>query len=179
MALQIGIGVLALVVLLLVVISTRPASFRIARSAQVGASDAVVFSLLNDFHQWQKWSPWEKLDPSMKKTFDGPSSGQGAKYSWLGNSKAGEGRMTILDSKPNELLKIQLEFVKPFAATNQTTFKLSPSGDATKTEVQWIVEGENGFAAKAFSLFVNMDKLLGKEFEQGLANLNTAAQSAS
>jgi uncharacterized protein YndB with AHSA1/START domain len=176
MALNIGLGVLALIVVLLVVISTRPASFRVERSAQIGAPPSAVFLLLNDFQHWVKWSPWEKLDPNMKKTFDGPAAGPGARYAWVGNSKAGEGRMTILDSKPNELLSIQLEFVKPFAATNRTTFKLIPS--AGGTEVHWIMEGENGFAAKAFSLFVNMDQLVGKDFEEGLANLSSVAQSS-
>jgi hypothetical protein len=176
MALKIALGVLAVLALLLVVISTRPASFRIERSAQISAPDAVVFSLLNDFHQWLKWSPWEKLDPNMKKTFEGSASGPGARYAWVGNSKAGEGRMTILHSKPNELVSIQLEFIKPFAATHRTTFTLSPSGAGT--EVHWIMEGENGFSSKAFSLFVNMDQLVGKDFEQGLANLNTAAQGS-
>jgi uncharacterized protein YndB with AHSA1/START domain len=175
MALQIGIGVLALIALLVVLISMRPARFRIARSAQLTASAERVFSLLNDFHEWAKWSPWEKLDPAMKKTFTGPEAGKGATYSWLGNNKAGEGRMTILESKPSELVVLGLEFIKPFAAKNQTTFKLSPS--AGGTEVQWIMEGERNFSGKAFDLFVNMDKLLGKDFEEGLANLNTAAQS--
>ena len=175
MALQIGIGVLAIVALLVVVISTRPAGFRIARSAQVSAPAAVVFSLLNDFHQWGKWSPWEKLDPSMQKTFSGPETGVGASYAWVGNSKAGEGSMVVLDSQPDERLSIKVRFIKPFAATNQSTFELRPA--AGGTEVRWIMEGENGFAAKAFSLFVNMDKFLGKEFEEGLAKLNSAAQS--
>jgi hypothetical protein len=113
----------------------------------------------------------------MKKTFDGPAAGTGASYAWSGNSKAGQGRMTILDSKPNEQLSIKLEFIKPFSATNQTTFKLVPS--ASGTEVHWIMEGQNGFSGKAFALLMNMDKMLGKSFEEGLANLNTAAQSAS
>ena len=175
MALQIGIGLLALIALLVVLITMRPARFRIARSAEIKASSERVFSLLNDFHQWAKWSPWEKLDPSMKKTFTGPEAGKGATYSWLGNSKAGEGHMTILESKPNELVLLELEFIKPFPAKNKTTFKLSPS--AGGTEVHWIMEGEHNFSGKAFALFVNMDKFLGKDFEQGLANLNTAAQS--
>jgi uncharacterized protein YndB with AHSA1/START domain len=175
MALQIGIGLLALIALLVVLISMRPARFRIARSAEINASGERVFSLLNDFHEWAKWSPWEKLDPAMKKTFNGAEAGKGARYSWLGNSKAGEGHMTILESKPNELVLLELEFLKPFPAKNKTTFKLSSS--AGGTEVQWIMEGEHNFSGKAFALLMNMDKFLGKDFEQGLANLNTAAQS--
>lgn len=177
MAIQIGIGVLVLVLALVVLISTRPATVRIERSAEVAAPAAVVFALLDDFHEWGKWSPWEKLDPNMKKTFSGPTTGVGASYAWLGNSKAGQGSMTVLDSKQNELLSIKIQFLKPFAATNQTTFKLSPA--ANGTQVSWLMQGNNGFAAKAFSLFVDMDKLVGKDFEQGLANLNTAAQNRS
>ncbi len=174
MSIQVGIGVLVLVVMLVVLISTRPAAFRIERSSEIGAPAPVVFALLEDFHEWAKWSPWEKLDPKMKRTFSGPTTGVGAGYAWLGNSKAGEGSMAVLDSKPNELLSIKLQFIKPFAATNQTTFKLSPVANGTR--VSWVMEGRNSFGAKAFSLFVNMDKFLGKEFEQGLANLNTAAR---
>ena len=119
----IAIGLLVLLVLFLLFIATRPAKFRIERSAQLSAPSATVFALLNDFHQWGKWSPWEKLDPTMKKTFSGSESGAGAEYAWSGNNKAGEGRMTMLDSKPNEQLSIKLEFLKPFPATNVTTFK--------------------------------------------------------
>jgi len=175
MILQISIGVLVVITVLLVVINMRPAAFRIERSAQISAPAHVVFGLLNDFRQWVKWSPWEKLDPSMQKTFSGPETGVGASYAWVGNSKAGEGSMVVVDSQPDERLTIKLRFIKPFAATNQSTFELRPA--AGGTEVRWIMEGENGFAAKAFSLFVNMDKFLGKEFEEGLAKLNSAAQS--
>jgi hypothetical protein len=171
----IGIAVLVLVVGLLVFIGTRPAHFRIERSAQIGAPADVVFPMINDLHQWAQWSPWEKLDPDMKRTYEGPSAGPGAVYGWSGNSKAGEGRSTILDSKPGDLVSIKLEMFKPFACTNQVTFKLTPSDAGTR--VQWIMEGENGFMAKAFTAFVSMDAMVGKEFEQGLANLNTLAQA--
>jgi hypothetical protein len=162
---------------LLAFVASRPAKFRIERSAQVHAPSHTVFALLNDFHEWSKWSPWEKLDRNMKKMFSGASAGPGAEYAWVGNSKAGEGNMTILSSTANETVSIQLRFLKPFPATNVSTFKLSPASSGTT--VHWIVEGENGFAGKAFSLIVNMDKMLGKDFEEGLANLNTAAQAAA
>ncbi len=168
-------AVLGFVAALLVFIATRPAKFRIERSALVKAPAATVFGLINDFHHWAKWSPWEKLDSSMKKTFSGAEAGPGAKYAWVGNNKVGEGNMTITDSRPNELVQLDLEFLKPFPARNVTSFKLSPAPDGTT--VHWISEGENGFAAKAFGLVMNMDKLLGADFEEGLANLNTAAQS--
>ena len=172
---KIGIALLMVVLLLVVVIATRPAHFRIERSAQINAPSAVVFPLINDFHNWPKWSPWEKLDPDMKKTYRGAPAGTGAEYAWVGNDKAGEGRMTITDSKPTDLVSIKLEFLKPFAATNQATFKLTPAGDGT--QVQWIMEGDNGFMAKGFGLVVNMDSLVGKDFEQGLSSLKQLAQS--
>ena len=168
---------LGFVAALLVFIATRPARFRIERSALVKAPEAKVFGLINDFHHWAKWSPWEKLDASMKKTFSGADSGTGAKYAWVGNNKVGEGKMTITASTPNELVQVDLEFLKPFPAKNVTSFKLSPAPGGTT--VQWISEGENGFAAKAFGLVMNVDKLLGSSFEEGLANLNTAAQDQS
>ena len=172
---KIGIGLLCASLLLVVFIATRPAHFRIERSAQIDAPSAVVFPLINDFHNWPKWSPWEKLDPSMKKTFSGAPAGTGAGYAWVGNDKAGEGRMTITESKPSELVSMKLEFLKPFAATNQATFKLTPAGNGT--QVHWIMEGDNGFMAKGFGLVMNMDSLVGKDFEEGLSNLNRVAQS--
>jgi uncharacterized protein YndB with AHSA1/START domain len=174
MALEIGLGLLVLVTVLVLLINQRPARFRIARRAEIAAPAATVFALMDDFHEWVKWSPWEKLDPTMTKTFEGPASGIGASYAWSGNGKAGAGRMTILESKASEQLVIKLEFVKPFAATNRTTFNLTPSGMGTA--VQWIMEGESSFAHKAFSLFMNMDELVGKQFDEGLSNLNVAAK---
>ena len=173
---KIALAVLVLLTVLVVFVASRPAHFRVERSALVNAPSSVVFPLINDFHNWPKWSPWEKLDPNMKKTFGGAAAGNGAQYAWVGNDKAGEGRMTITDSKPTELVSVKLEFLKPFAATNQATFKLSPA--ATGTQVQWSMEGENGFMAKAFSVIMNMDSLVGKDFEEGLSNLNKVAQSS-
>jgi Polyketide cyclase / dehydrase and lipid transport len=172
--------VLAIVVILAAIaafVASRPAKFRIERSALVHAPGSTVFALVNDFHEWYKWSPWEKLDPNMKKTFSGASAGPGAEYAWVGNGKAGEGNMTLLSSTAHEVVAIQLRFLKPFPATNISTFKLSPAPDGTM--VYWIVEGENGFAGKAFGLLVDMDKLLGKDFEEGLANLNTVARASA
>jgi hypothetical protein len=169
--------VIAVVVIVAVVafIATRPDSFRIQRSAPIKAPPDVVFSLINDFHEWAQWSPWEKLDANMKKTFEGPSAGPGAIYAWTGNKKVGEGRMTLLESKPGELVLIKLEFFRPFKATNQATFQLAPS--EAGTQVAWIMDGKSNFMHKAMSVFMNLDALVGKDFEQGLANLNTAAQA--
>ena len=172
---KIGIAALVLILAFIVFVATRPGSFHIERSAQINAPGDVVFSMINDFHQWGKWSPWDKLDPNMTKSFEGSPAGPGAIYAWTGNDKAGAGRMTILDSKAAEFVSIKLEFLKPFAATNQATFKLTPSDAGTK--VSWSMEGTNGFMGKAFSVFVDMDAMVGKDFEQGLANLNTVAQA--
>jgi hypothetical protein len=171
----IAIAVVVLVVGLLVLILTRPGHFRIERSAHVAAPPDVIFPLINDFHQWDQWSPWEKMDPNLKRTYEGPSSGPGAVYGWTGNNKVGEGRMTILESRPGQLVSIKLVFIRPFAATNHTTFTLAPSDGGTR--VTWAMEGQNTFMGKAMSLFMNMDKMIGKSFEEGLANLNTAAQA--
>jgi len=130
-------------------IGTRPDRFRYERTALVAAPSDVVFALINDLHEWSKWSPWEKLDPNMKRTHDGAPAGSGARYAWAGNKKAGEGRMTITESKPNELVGIEIVFIKPFAATNQTTFQLSPA--AGGTQVTWSMEGKNLLAGKAMS----------------------------
>jgi len=173
---KIALGVLAVLAILGLVIATRPAHFRIERSALVHAPREHVFPLIDDFQQWPKWSPWEKLDPTMKKTFSGAPKGNGAEYAWAGNAKAGEGRMTILDSQPSELVSVKLEFLKPFAATNLAAFKLVPAGAGS--QVTWSMEGNNGFIAKAFCMVMDMDALVGKDFEEGLANLDRLAQSA-
>lgn len=170
----VGAVLLAFVLFMVIFIATRPDTFRVERSAQINAPADVVFGLINDFHKWGQWSPWEKLDPNMKKTFEGPTAGPGAIYAWV-SEKVGEGRMTLLESKPGDSVIIKLEFIKPFAATNQASFKLIPTGDGTL--VTWAMDGKNNVMGKAFSLFMNMDKMVGKDFEQGLTNLNTLAQS--
>jgi hypothetical protein len=169
--------VVVLIIALVVFISMRPDRFHVERSARISAPADVVFPLINDFHQWVQWSPFEKLDANMKKTFDGSAFGPGASYSWSGNSNAGAGRSTILDSKAGEFVSIKLEMSKPFAATNQVTFKLAP--DQAATQVSWIMEGKVNFIMKAFSLFMSMDAMVGKEFAEGLANLNRIAQAAN
>jgi hypothetical protein len=160
---------------LLIFIASRPSEFRIERTADVGVPPDVVFSIINDFHQWHRWSPWEKLDPAMKKTYDGPAAGPGSIHIWSGNKKVGEGRNTILDSKAGEYVRMKLEMFRPFACTNQVTFKLVPAGENTR--VSWIMEGKNAFIPKAFCMVMNMDRMVGKDFEAGLANLNAAAQA--
>lgn len=169
-ALVLGIVVAAL----LVVIATRPDEFKVERSATVAAPAIVAFSQVNDFHAWQAWSPWDKLDPGMKRVHEGSPSGQGAVYSWTGNDQVGSGRMTITDSKPGERVVIKLEFLKPFESTSTTTFTFTPQGESTK--VTWTMEGKNNFMTKAFALFNDMDKLVGSDFDKGLAQLKTVSE---
>jgi uncharacterized protein YndB with AHSA1/START domain len=170
------LGVLAVLVVAIAFIASRPSSFVIERSAVVLAQPQRVFPLLNDFHQWSRWSPYEKLDPDMKRTFEGPASGPGASYAWAGNRQAGEGRMKIVEASPGQFVKIDLELQRPFPARSQATFTLFPLEGGTR--VIWSMKGQNGFLGKAMSLVVDMDALVGKDFEQGLANLDKAARSA-
>lgn len=160
---------------LLVVVAMRPDKFHIERSAQVKVPPATVFPLVNDFHGWTEWSPWDKLDPNLKRTYSREESGKGAVYAWAGNDEVGEGKMTILESKPDELVVIKLEFLKPFAATNRATFKLAAADGGT--HVTWSMDGNNNFMGKAIQLIMDMDKIVGKDFETGLANLNAASQA--
>lgn len=170
---KIAIGLAAALLLLLGVIATRPNTFTLSRTATVPGTPDIAFALVNDFHRWGEWSPWDKLDPNMKRVYGGAESGTGATYAWAGNSEAGEGRMTIEESKANESVRIKLEFLKPFAATNLTTFTFKPAQDGV--EVTWSMSGDNNFISKAFSLFFDMDSMVGKDFEKGLASMQTAA----
>ena len=163
----IGAGIA--LVLFIVVVSLQSSSFRITRSARISAPPASIFPQVNDLHNWRGWSPWENVDPDLKRTYEGPLSGTGAIYRWLGNKNVGEGNMTITESRPNELIRIRLEFIEPFAATNTAEFIFKPEGDGTV--VTWSMTGDKNFMAKAFHLFMNMDKMIGGQFEIGLANL--------
>ena len=172
LAFVVAVGVLAAVV------ATRPSDFRIERSTTVNAPADIAYGLVSDFHGWADWSPWEALDPTMKKTYTGQAGEKGSSYEWQGNKDVGEGRMTIVETKPSSLVEIKLEFIKPFAATSQTTLTFEPAGD--KTRVTWAMVGQNNFVAKAMTLFMNMDKMVGADFEKGLAKLGekSAAEHA-
>jgi hypothetical protein len=173
-----GIVVIVLIIAIFcVVVAMQPTHYTVERSATINAPAPVVFAQVNDFHKWQAWSPWEKLDPNMKKEFSGAAAGNGAVYSWVGNNDVGEGRMTITDSRPSDLIKIKLEFVKPFTATNATDFTFTPQGN--QTNVKWTMSGDNNFVAKAFSMFMNMDKMVGGDFEKGLAQMKTISEAAA
>jgi Polyketide cyclase / dehydrase and lipid transport len=174
---KILIAVAVVLAALVAVIATRPDTFRVQRSIAIAAPADVVFPYLNDFHRWGEFSPWDKLDPAMKRTYEGAQVGVGASYHWVGNDEVGEGRMTITESKPNEKVAIKLEFIKPFAATNLTDFTLLPAAEGVS--LSWAMSGENNFMSKAFSLFMNMDSMIGKDFEAGLASLKKAAEAAT
>ncbi|HEX8819547.1 MAG TPA: SRPBCC family protein [Archangium sp.] len=158
-----------------VLVSRQPSTFRIERSLTMATPADLPFGLVNDFHRWHFWSPWDAMDPQMKKTFDGPYAGPGATYAWSGNDKVGQGKMTILDAKPYERINIQLEFQKPWEAVNATTFTFQPAAEGSVT-VSWIMEGHNTFVGKAFSLFMDMDGMIGKDFEKGLASIKTLTE---
>lgn len=166
-------GILLAVVVLLaglaVFIAMQPADFRVARSATFAAPPGEVFAQVNELKRWNAWSPWAKKDPNMKQSYAGPAAGEGAVSTWAGNQEVGEGRMTIVESKPNALVRFKLEFFKPFAATNSAVFEFTPEGRATR--VTWTMNGQNNFIGKAMCLVFDMDKMVGGDFEAGLAGI--------
>ncbi|WP_163999559.1 SRPBCC family protein [Pyxidicoccus caerfyrddinensis] len=170
---KLGIAAAILVAALVVFVATRPDRFHVERSVQLSAPADATFALINELRQWQQWSPYEKLDPNLARTFEGPASGPGAVYAYKGNRNIGEGRMTILESRPGELVSIKLEFIEPFPATNQANFKLEANEKGTR--VTWSMEGPNTLMGKVMSPF--MDGFIGKSMEQGLADLDIAAQA--
>lgn len=177
MLINILIGIAVLVVLLLIFVATRPAEYQVTRAGRMTAPPARVFEQVNDFHKWEAWSPWEKIDPALRRTFAGPTQGVGANYKWVGNKNVGEGQMTITESRPGELVRIRLEFLKPFAAVSESVFTFRPEGNETVTN--WTMNGRNSFMAKAMCLFMNMDKMIGGQFEKGLANMKSVVESPS
>jgi len=169
------IGFAALIAVLLIVIAMQPNEFRVTRSAKFSASPAAVFAQVNDFHKWEAWSPWAKMDPNAKSSFEGPSSGEGAIFRWSGNNEVGEGNMTILESRPDDLIHIKLDFIRPFAGTNDTKFTFKPEGD--QTAVTWSMAGKNNFITKAVGLCMNCEKMVGDQFEQGLTNMKSIVET--
>lgn len=169
------IAIAAIIVIFLIIVAFQPGDFRVQRSATINAPADVVFAQVNDFHKWEAWSPWVKLDPNAKNTFEGPASGVGAKFGWKGNDKVGEGRMTILDSTPPTLVRIKLEFIEPFPATDTSEFTFKPEGD--KTAVTWAMYGPKNFMSKMFCMFMDMDKMVGGDFEKGLAQMKETAET--
>jgi len=173
---KILIGLAVIVVVFVVIVALQPSEFRVVRSATISAPPPAVFAEVNDFHRWEAWSPWAKLDPAAKNSFDGPAAGTGAIFNWSGNNEVGEGSMTITESRPSDLVRIKLDFTKPFEATNTTEFTFKPEGN--QTVVTWSMFGTNNFIAKAFCLFNSMDKMVGGQFEKGLASMKSIAEAA-
>ena len=172
------LGVIVLVVVgILGFATTRPDTFRVERSIVVNAPPARIYPLLDDFHRWGEWSPWEKLDPALKRTFSGAPSGVGAAYAWQGNRDAGEGRMDIVDATPPTALGIRIHFIEPFDSTNRIGFALAPEGGGTR--VVWTMEGQAHYVTKLMSLVVSMDRLIGSDFERGLTTLKSVAERSS
>lgn len=165
------IGLGAVILLLLIVAALRPSAFRISRSATVDASPAQAFDKVNDLHEFQTWNPWAKIDPKATETYEGSASGVGAIYRWSGNSHVGAGSMTITEVQPNRLVRMKLEFLKPFKGTNDVEFTFEPEGNQTR--VSWTMSGRYVFPAKLFGLFCNMEKMIGGQFEKGLATLKS------
>jgi len=171
---KILVTVVVLIALVLAYATTRPDTFAVQRSATIKAPPDKIYALINDFHRWGEWSPWEKLDPSMKRTFSGTPAGVGTVYEWNGNDKVGAGRMEITGSAPSSKVDIKLDFIKPFEGHNVTEFALAPQGDST--QVNWNMHGPAPFITKLMGVFVSMDSMIGKDFETGLANMKAAAE---
>jgi len=168
------LGFVAAIALLLVFAATRPDSFRVERSITIKAAPAKVYALLNDFHNFPSWSPWQDLDPAMKVTHGGAASGQGAIYEWVGNSAVGAGRMEILKAQPDASITVKLDFLQPFEAHNTAEYTLANSTDGTT--VTWAMYGPSPYVSKVMGIFVSMDSMIGKDFERGLAKLKAVAE---
>ena len=163
------IVIVVLIAGVLIFATTKPDTFTVQRSTTIKAPPEKIFAVVNDFHRWPDWSPWEKLDPAMKRTLGGATSGKGATYAWEGNSKAGAGRMEIVESTPASKVGMQLDFIKPFEGHNIAEFTLTPQGDST--QVNWVMRGPTPFVSKLMQVFVSLDTMIGKDFDEGLANL--------
>jgi uncharacterized protein YndB with AHSA1/START domain len=172
---KILIGAAVVIAAFLAFVATRPDHYEVARELLIPAPAAVTYAQVADFHQWKAWSPWEKLDPQMKTTHEGTPGTVGSSYAWTGNKDVGTGKMTLLEAKPGELVRIQLAFIEPFASTADNTMTFRPEGAGTR--VRWSMAGKNNFVGKAMCVFMDMDKMIGKDFEKGLAQLSAVAQA--
>lgn len=177
MLIKIIVGFAVLLIVFVIIVALRPSEFRVTRSAVVRARPEVVFEHVNDLHKWETWSPWAKLDPNARTQYEGPPSGVGAAFSWAGNNQIGEGKMTITESRPHERIGFQLEFVKPFKGSNVAEFTFQPQGE--QTLVTWTMSGRNNMISKAVGLFLDCDKMVGGQFEKGLAQLDLEAGAAT
>jgi hypothetical protein len=162
----------------LVIVAMQPAEYRVTRAASIGAPPEAVFAQVNDFHNWDAWSPWAKLDPNATRAFEGSPAGAGAVFTWSGNKKIGEGKMTMAASNPCELIRINLEFIRPFPSSSTAEFTFKPEGDGNHTLVTWSMAGRKNFISKAFCMFMNMDKMIGGDFERGLSSMKAVSEGA-
>jgi Polyketide cyclase / dehydrase and lipid transport len=167
--------ILAAIAGILIFAAMRPDSFRIARSIDIEAPPAKVFPLIEEFREWTKWSPYEKLDPNMKRSFGAVTRGAGAHYAWEGDKKVGAGSMDITSSKPSSEVSINLNMIKPFAANNKVTFTVAPRGSGST--VTWTMEGASPLMMRVMHLFMNIDKMVGGQFDEGLQKMKAAAES--
>jgi hypothetical protein len=172
--LPILLAIAFIAIIFFVVIAGRPDEFVVTRVARMAESPAMVFAQVNDFHRWEAWSPWAKMDPNCKNTFSGAPAGKDAGFAWDGNKKVGAGRMTILESRSADLIRIKLEFLKPFKANNTAEFTFKPEG--SQTVVTWSMAGKNNLFFKVFGLFMDCDKMIGKDFEKGLAAMKSVVE---
>jgi uncharacterized protein YndB with AHSA1/START domain len=167
----------ALIAGILAFAATRPNTFRVERSVQIAAPPQDIHTLLADFREWRRWSPWEHLDPEMQRTFSGAPSGEGAVYEWDGNKKAGAGRMEIVEEVPGERLVIALSFIRPFASHNTTEFTIESDGEVSR--LNWAMHGPAGYMSKLMTVFASFDKMIGPDFERGLEALKQEAERAN
>jgi hypothetical protein len=171
---RIVITLIVLIAIFAGIVATRPAAFRISRSISISAPADIAFAQVNDFHKWEAWSPWVKMDPNAKTTYQGNPSGVGSIFTWDGNMDVGTGQMTLTESHPSDIIRIRLDFKKPFEGTSTSEFTFKQEGD--QTAVTWSMFGENNFIAKAMGLFMDCDKMVGGEFEKGLADMKKVAE---
>lgn len=169
--------ILAVIIVFLVIVATRPDQYVVTRSIEISAPPDAIFPHVNDLHQFQVWNPWAKIDPAMKSTFEGPRLGKGAVHAWTGNNNVGEGRMTLTESRPSELVQLHMEFYKPMAGTAEAEFTFRPKGK--QTTVTWSMTGKKNFMSKAFCMFISMDKMIGGQFEKGLANMKSVVEASA
>jgi hypothetical protein len=171
---------LILIILVLgaaILIQQRPDEFRVTRTATIDAPAQFIFDNIDELRKWDAWSPWAKLDPNATNNFEGPEKGVGSSMSWAGNKEVGVGRMTIVESRPNDFVRFKLEFEKPMKAVSTAEFSLTP--DENRTTVSWSMFGRNNFIGKVVSLLMNCDKMVGGQFDEGLANLKAVSEKAA
>ena len=163
------------IAIVLILAAAKPDTFSVRRAATVMAPAEKIFPLINDFHRWGTWSPYENRDPAMKRSYSGPANGVGAVYGWDGNNNVGAGRMEILETSPPAKIVIKLDFFKPFEGHNTAEFTILPQGDAT--DVRWVMHGPAPFMSRLMQVFINIDRMIGKDFEIGLANLKRLTEN--